>query len=336
MTNSSPRRVVPETYAQLLYEYLEIHGQSPETLLGAPWPAPDLNGLGGLAVERWAQMLEIAAAHLDDPQIGLHVGQTISLRHLGILGPVLAACDTLGTALAKLAHYQRLIFDVVPMTQRAGPGWVELAWELHDHTPCPLVAESSLAVLTTFIRSLVRGGFTPLAVGFAHSHPGDAVPYEVFFGCPVRFGASSAQVRLDAESLSAPLKSPDPSLMSVLEQHADRLLAQLPQPDAVVAQVRQAIAHALREGEPGIDSISARLRQSSRTLQRRLGAAGTRFRAELNLVRHQLAQSYLKDPRLQIVDIALLLGYSEHSAFTRAFREWTGETPQSARARLVG
>ena len=80
-----------------------------------------------------------------------------------------------------------------------------------------------------------------------------------------------------------------------------------------------------------IETISATLHCSSRTLQRRLIQAGTSFRAELNLVRHELAVLYLRDSRLHIADIALLLGYSEHSAFTRAYREWTGRTPQEER-----
>lgn len=147
----------------------------------------------------------------------------------------------------------------------------------------------------------------------------------------VRFDRPEALVRVSHDFLVAPLKSPNPVLMQVLEQHAERMLARLPQQEAIVETVRKAIVAALREGEPDIEKISAKLACSSRTLQRRLQQAGTSFRAELNLVRHELAVSYLRDPRLQIVDIALLLGYSEHSAFTRAFRERTGITPQQAR-----
>lgn len=130
-----------------------------------------------------------------------------------------------------------------------------------------------------------------------------------------------------------PLKSPDPALIALLEQHADRLLAQLPQQQEIVEQVRKLIARALHDGEPDIERISTQLYCSSRTLQRRLREADTNFRRELNLVRYELAASYLQDPRLQIMEIAMLLGYSEHSAFTRAFKEWSGHTPQQVRDR---
>jgi len=75
---------------------------------------------------------------------------------------------------------------------------------------------------------------------------------------------------------------------------------------------------------------------ASRTVQRRLSEAGTSFRHELATVRRQMAQRYLRDPRLSVADIALLLGYSEHSAFTRGYRQWTGVTPQAWRESIAG
>lgn len=134
--------------------------------------------------------------------------------------------------------------------------------------------------------------------------------------------------------LELPLKSPDPALVSLLEQHADRLLEQLPRQDEIVGQTRKAISRSLRDGEPSVERVGAELHLSPRTLQRRLQEADTSFRSELNLVRHELALSYLRDARLQIVDIAMLLGYSEHSAFTRAFKQWCGRSPQEARQTL--
>ncbi len=331
MSQPLHRRVVPETYVQLLYEYLEALGHDPESMLGEPWPEPDPSGIGGVDVERWERLLATAAQALDDPLLGLHVGRTISARHLGVLGSVLLACESLEAALQRLERYLRLVFDVIPMIRRDGEGWFELTWDVSQYRPGPLVSETGTVAMVQFCRDLVRGAASPLFVDFEHAEPADTAPYEAFFGCPVRFGRSDAVMRFPSRLLALPLKSPDPALIALLEQHADRLLAQLPQQHALVEQVRKAIARALREGEPGIERIGAQLGCSPRTLQRRLQEADTSFRGELNLVRHELALSYLRDPRLQIVDIAMLLGYSEHSAFTRAFKEWSGRTPQEAR-----
>lgn len=328
---SMHRRVVPETYVQLLYDYLEARGHVPESVLGQPWPEPDLDGAGGVDVELWGRMLDVAADRLLDPLLGLHLGQTITARHLGVLGSVLVASVNLGEALQRLNRYLRLVFDVLPMVVRDGQGWLEIAWDDREYEPEWRVNETGCTVLVHFCRTLVRGTINPLLVSFKHT-VSDTRPYEEFFGCPLLFGQSEAFVRFSIELLSLPLKSPDPALAALLEQHADRLLARLPQQPVIVEQVRKALARTLRESGPDIERISEQLCCSSRTLQRRLREAGTSFRDELNLVRYELAQSYLKDPRLQIVDIALLLGYSEHSAFTRAFKEWSGKSPQEIRA----
>ncbi len=325
------RRVVPTTYTQLLYDYVEAQGHRPEDLLGEPWPQPDADGVSGVDVERWAAMLARAEDRLGDPLLGLHLGASITVRHLGILGTVLLACDNLAAALQKFDRYQRLIFDVTPMLRRAGDGYVDLVWDNRAYQPARLVEETGFAVLIQFCRSLVRGSVQPRLVEFALEGPGERAAYEAFFGCEVRFGCPEPRIRLGNELFAMPLKSPDLALVEVLEQHANRLLSQLPQQQEIVEQVRRAIADRLREGEPDIEQVSAKLGLSSRTLQKRLQKAGTGFRDETQLVRRSLAMSYLQDPRLQIVEIALLLGYSEQSAFTRAFREWTGRPPGQMR-----
>ncbi|ERO65708.1 MULTISPECIES: AraC family transcriptional regulator [Pseudomonas] len=331
MSQPLHRRVVPETYVQLLYDYLKAHGHDPVSVLEEPWPQPDPNGAGGVDVEHWEHMLAMAARQLGDPLLGIHLGRTISARHFGVLGSVLLACNTLEAALARLERYLRLVFDVLPMYRREGQGWVEIVWDTSEYQPGPLVNETGIVAMVQFCRDLVVGAVDPIQIDFNHQGPTDPGPYEEFFGCPVRFAQAQAVMRFAPDVLAMPLKSPDPALITLLEQHADRLLAQLPQQDEMVEQVRKTISRELHEGEPSIERIGARLRLSPRTLQRRLQETGTTFRGELNLVRHELALSYLRDPRLQIVDIAMLLGYSEHSAFTRAFKEWSGQTPLEAR-----
>ncbi|EKL8567092.1 AraC family transcriptional regulator [Pseudomonas aeruginosa] len=330
MSRPLHRHVVQETYVQLLYDYLEGLGCAPEEILGEPWPEPTPER-SGVDVEHWDCMLKKAAQALDDPLLGLHVGQTIRARHFGVVGSVILACTTMEAVLQHTQRYLRLVFDVIPMSRRDGEGWFELVWDSSQYLPGPLVSETGTVAMLQFCRDLVRGTVTPLKVDFNHAGPEDTTPYETFFGCPVRFGQPDAVVRYSTQLLDLPLRSPDPVLIALLEQHADRLLAQLPQQNKLVEQLRKTIAKTLRDGEPTIERISTLLRCTPRTLQRRLQSADTTFRRELNLVRHELAEPYLRDYRLQIVDIAMLLGYSEHSAFTRAFKEWGGHTPHEFR-----
>jgi len=324
------RNTVSGVYVQLLYEYVEARGLAPEDVLGAAWPSSD-PATGGVDDELWETLLERASVGLNDPLLGLHLGRTINARHLGILGAVLQACDCAGEALLRFERYQRLIYDVAPLVRRQGENWVDIGWDVNQHLSGPLVEQTGYTVLVQFVRELVRGEADPLLVRFAHPPPPDPKPLFEWLNCPVEFEAPEPALRFSLDLLKQPLKSPDPALIELLEQHADRLMAKLPQQEKVVEQVRKAIAHALRNGEPQIEAIAAELHCSARTLQRRLGKANTSFRDERNLVRKELALSYLADPHLQILDIALLLGYSEHSSFTRAFREWCGRTPQQVR-----
>jgi AraC-like DNA-binding protein len=97
--------------------------------------------------------------------------------------------------------------------------------------------------------------------------------------------------------------------------------------------VREAVARLLTQGEVSIEQIASDLHVSSRTLHRRLAGLGLNFRRLREDTRRRLAIDHLNDPRLTLAEVAWLLGYSEHSAFTRAFRRWTGESPQQWRSR---
>lgn len=331
MTKALYRKVVPETYVQLLYEYLDGRGLNPETLLKRPWPKPDPSGIGGLDVELWADMLETVQATLNCPTLALELAQCITPRHLGVLGAVLLASENLGAALLRFEQYQRLIFDVNPMEFRFHESTIELVWDVSNFKVRGLVEQVGFAVTTHFARTIARGDFKALQVRFSGEAPADTRPFEAFFGGPVSFNAQWPGFEFDAGILTLPLRSADPSMIGMLEQHANSLLDKLPQRDELVERVRREIARALLDGEPDIDAISTKLNCSSRTLQRKLLAGHTNFRKEVGLVRLELANDYLKDQRLKIVDIALLLGYSEHSAFTRAYKEWTGITPHDVR-----
>jgi AraC-like DNA-binding protein len=331
MTKALYRKVVPETYVQLLYEYLDGRGFDPEATLHRPWPKPDPSGIGGIDVDLWANMLELAQQTLASPTLALELGKTITPRHLGVLGAVLLASDNLGAALLRFEQYQRLIFDVNPMEFRFHETTIELVWDVSNYTVRPLVEQVGFAVTLHFARSISRGEIKAIQARFSGEPPADIKAFEDFFGGAVSFNQAWPGFVFDSSILSLSLRSADPSMIGMLEQHANGLLDKLPQREELVEKVRREIAKALLEGEPDIDSVSAKMNCSSRTLQRKLLSAQTNFRTEVSLVRMELAKNYLLDRRLKIVDIAMLLGYSEHSAFTRAYKEWTGVSPHEVR-----
>lgn len=321
------RGVVPSTYVNLLFDFLERLGHDAAAVLGEGRPDAAIR----YPVARWRSMLERASRHLGDPALGLHLGQTITPAHFGVMGYVLLACSNVGAALSRLRQYQRLLYDVNPMHYTVDAEAVTLEWGVEAGRPGPLVDECAVTALVQLLRDVTGRAADPLGIDFVNPAPADPSPYRLYFRCPVRFAQPATVARFPAAFLGLPLRGPDPVMLDVLERQADALLAALPPADDFEQAARRCIARLAREGEPSMERVANELHCSPRTLHRRLEARGSSFRALVDDTRRHLADDYLADPRLRLAEIALLLGYSEQSAFTRAYRRWTGRTPKAMR-----
>ena len=330
---AAPHGVVTSTYVRLLFEYLEGRGKDARAILGEAPPDAGDRGLARYPVARWCDLLERASRHLKDPLLGLHLGQTITPAHFGVMGYVLLSCPNLGAALLRFEQYQRLVYDVSPMRYRTGTNDVVLEWGVEAGRPGALADECGIVALVQFARSLTARRDAPLEVCFVNPEPPDMKPYRDYFGCPVRFAQATTVVRFPLQALSLPLRQPDAALLSMLERQADTLLDELPNTDDFEQDVRRCVARLTREGEPSLERVANEIHVSPRTLHRRLEERGRNFRVVRDDTRRLLADDYLSDPRLQLSEIAQLLGYSEQSAFTRAYRRWTGKTPAAMRRR---
>lgn len=322
--------VVPSTYVRLLFDYLTARGLYAEKLLGETAPAPD-RGLGRYPVTRWRELLTTASTALDDPLLGLHLGQTITPAHFGVMGYVFLACGTLGAALQRLEQYQRLIYDVNPLHYSTTAGEVTLTWGTDHGKPGRLVDETAITALIQLTRDMTSLHAAPSRVAFVNAAPTQLGPYQDYFGCPVIFDSTQTQVSFPLAYLQQPLRQPDAALLAVLEQQANTLLGELPDADDFVQSVRRCLVRLIRQGEPALERVADELHLSPRTLHRRLEQSGQSFRRLLEDTRIRLAQEYLSDPRLQLAEIAQLLGYSEQSAFTRAFTRSLGQSPSQFR-----
>jgi AraC-like DNA-binding protein len=143
------------------------------------------------------------------------------------------------------------------------------------------------------------------------------------------------EIEVGRASWDLPIEGSEPGLLSILESHARSQIEALPAKDEVVAQVREAISGELRGGDPSIGRIAKKLATSERTLQRRLGDAGTSYAALLDGVRLEWAKTYLEQADVGLCEVSWLLGFSEQSAFTRAFKRWTGMSPGRFRQQLA-
>lgn len=323
---------VATTYVTLLYEFLSRQGLEPTRLLG---PMPDDRERPYVTIPAWRHMLELAEREVGGPAFGLRVGRCIGPRHFGLVGYLVLACASLGEALARAERYAALVYDVNPMQLQQDGGDMVLQWGTEYGRPGQLVDETGLAALVQMARDITGADWPLVRVAFVNPAPPDRHAYEDFFGCPVTFDAARTELRFPAALLGLPLRRPDAGLLELLDRQAEAMLArQAPAHDH--ERYRRALVPLLRQGRATLAALAAQFHVSPRTLQRQLAAAGTSFQILLDDTRRALACEYLADSRLSVADVAVLLGYSEQSAFTRAFRQWLGETPARWRGRHAG
>ena len=281
--------------------------------------------------EQYRRVLELASDATGDDCFGLHVGAAFDLRNYGILGFATLNCATLGEAAASLVRYfgvmrkgARFTLKVEGETASVRFHAVKGSPEIPRHE-----AELALARLCKGIRDLVGGDWTPQQVHFAHTRQSGLAEHERFFGVAPRFGMESNRVILDRADLQRRNRAADQRLYQILRHRLEALLPDQGEDDLIL-KVREEIAGALHEGA-ALNAIAGRLGLGARTLQRRLRDRDLAYADLVEQVRREESFRYLRHNDLKISEIAARLGYSEVSAFDRAFRRWSGTSPLAFR-----
>ena len=317
-------------WLRLLFEYLQQQGRSGHEILGQA--CPEAGELERIPVARWRAALRATGVALDDPAPGLNFAASVRLHQLGVLGYVASVAPTLADALRRLQSFERLVYQIDPMHIRLDGDLALLEWHTKVADPGQLVDETAIATLVTCSRELsADSDMHPSWVSFVNPVPSHQQAYREFFQCDVSFDAPSTVVALPLARLSQTLPKPDPALLAILDQQAAMLLQQIPGEDVFETDLRRALTQAIAGAQPTLARLAQQLHCSPRTLQRRLDQRQLKFQTLLDDSRRQLAQQYLADRSMPMSEIALLLGYSEQSAFNRAFKRWTGHTPRAAR-----
>ena len=159
---------------------------------------------------------------------------------------------------------------------------------------------------------------------------------EDFFGCPVHFGTDRDALMVSRDSLEIPNRLGDDSVSRFFDSHLDKELQALDQEPQLATRVRAQVSQRLSQGVPTISEVARSIGMSGRTLQRRLGDEGVTFQDTVDAARRELAERLLRVTDYSLAEVAFLTGFSEQSAFTRAFKRWAGQTPRSFRLTTSG
>jgi AraC-like DNA-binding protein len=279
----------------------------------------------------WAEALRWT----NDPALALHVAEAMPAGSFGIVEYVCRAAPTVREALRQWVRYLAILDDAVEVgLVDAGPT-TALRVVRESEAPAPASHELCFAVLVHHARALTTGDFRVAGVHFAHrAGEAHAAHHRAFFGCDVRFGAPRTELLLDRAALDAPLSTADPNLLAILVPAAEDKRAHASPFPPLTDQVRRALRAALANDEAQLEPVARRLGMTGRSLQRRLRDEGTSFQAVREAMRRELADRYLGEA-MTFAEISFLLGFSEPSAFFRAFKRWTGLTPFERRASLT-
>lgn len=342
MQVDSRTHTVSTHFVRLLTQYAESRGLSATSVLAR-------QGLGADALDdadwrvpfvHYDRMLEFAAAQLDEPHLGLRLGSLARVAHLGAGGLAQMACRNVQELLARTARYNALIMDAFEDDISVEGNEIVLRWRCR--LPANLTVsrhhgELNFAMTQSLIPHFTGVQIFPTRVCFSHAQPAHPKVLDDFFRCKVEFEAPVDLMACSAEILTLQLHPTDPTILQMLDRVCEQQLKAvegLHEPEWLHA-AKQAITASLPDGQPELDQVARTIGLSERQLRRRLTEYCLSFRSLIDERRRELARSYMADPRLSLLEVAMLLGFSEQSAFQRAYRRWTGEAPGSTRRAML-
>jgi AraC-like DNA-binding protein len=282
-------------------------------------------------IERLYDAWELALRSTRDPSLPVRVGQLARFDRYGVLGMILYVSATMEAAARRLVRYHDLLTDSGHWHVRQGGEHVIAAWHRDAATRLGARAanEQVLASFATVCRQITVA-FRPTALHLRHAPPDESLAAHV--GAPRVVADEDAIVIPLAWLRERPLGS-DPHVEQFLLAQIAAAVGDTRPPDSVVHQVAALLVERIADGAPPIVDVAAALATPERTLRRRLADEGTSYEAVLVSVQRERALALLaRDHPIQYV--ALAVGFADASAFSRAFRRWTGETPTAARRRL--
>jgi AraC-like DNA-binding protein len=286
-----------------------------------------------LSVQSQIRLLDEAAIALKDDCLGLTLARDFDLREIGLLYYVMASSQTLGEALKRLARYSKVTNEALVFGYREGNRLIiTLSYSgVPRHSDRHQIEFCMFAVLR-ICRVLTGHNLVPRQFSISHYRSGGTAEMARFVGTKVEFGADTDEFALNIEARELPLTHPDPYLNKLLLKDCEAALAHR---KGVVSKLRtrveNAISSSLPHGRVLVEDVARSLGMGERTLARQLSDEGLNFTEILQQLRHDLAVRYLDDRKLHVSKIAWLLGFHEVSAFTHAFKRWTGQTPRQVR-----
>lgn len=279
------------------------------------------------------QLWTLAERLTGDSGVGLHAGQVIDPERMGLVGHVFFNCDTLGEAVVQYVRLHRLINETVTLSFEQTPEQAILTWQPDEPRHyCRQDMDRTLAAALCRTRHFIDRGIQTDWLEIAHPEPGYANEYRKLFGGSVYFGCGVTRMAFDSKHLGHPIPHRNPYVYSAVLQQVNAVLARLQTRKTFGKKIRRLISRQMATDKIDADTLAKQCHMSRQTLYRKLKKEGLTFQELVEQVRRDKAMRYVADDHYALGEIAFLLGFSELSAFSRAFKRWTGVAPAQFRA----
>lgn len=337
MAAPRPEATLPAVFVTSVIELAASRGASWTALVAASGLSPAELASPERAVPASAVLDTWAAAMraLGDPGFPMAYASAFSIENYPILGFAVLTAPSGREAFARAIRYGGIVGRSGAWSMVESADALTLRWaRAGERTLGMRVAnEAVLAEMVSSTRQALATGARPMAVRFRHPPPSDVRAHEAYFDAPVSWHCEDDALVLPRGLLDAVPRHANRGMSSYFEGQAASRLAEANALDDehLVDKVARIVDGELLDGEPSLGKVARRLAMSDRTLRRGLVAEATTFRAVVDKTRTARAKVLMADPRVSLSDIAFALGFSEHAAFTRAFKRWTGTSPAAAR-----
>lgn len=323
-----------------IVESIEREGGDVEGVFASAGIAPAMAGSPTLRLRlsSFCALFEEAARSTVNDNFGLWFGNGFRPRSLGMWGYAAVSAQTLGCALESLVdlfplHQESSLMRL--FTGKDGLGRLEYQITAPSILERRQDAELSLGMFLNVFRECLGARWSPEEIHFEHPRPESFRDHERAFGAPVYFSQPTNAILFRPENLAHPMPGRDPILMAMMRACLERLASGQPEEPSLLDQIRTAVRARLPSGHPALEEIAADLRLPPSAVHRVLVEASLVYKDMVEATRRDLAFMYMKQRRLPLSEIALLTGYSELSAFSRAVRRWTGKCPRTLRLDLL-
>ena len=297
-------------------------------------PENRVNPAQMVPADRHYAVWETIMRQLQSPGFPLRYAATIRPEDYGALGLAGKTAPNLRAAWDRAVRYLIVLTNSSWLECREGTTASQLIFRREGRRSLGLrcATEAALAELVHFAREITGVNLMPVRMCFQHRAPGDTAEHERFFGGELSFGDELDCIEFMPSHLDLPVLRADDGMARFFIDQLDQTKQGLTIERSLAQSLKRLICDALPSGPPAMDDVAQRLGMSPRTLQRRLAEVDTTFQKFLENTRRDLSKHLLQRTGHPLAEIAFLLGFSEQSAFQRAFKRWNGLTPAEFRA----